>query len=181
MLDSHACGHLNAGFNDSFVHVAAQFLEARFHRSHETFGRSHVNPSRMQLRHIHERSAARCNLLLPEFTDIEFPIADSRKSLVAIPRNAGERCGCTFCSAETADHAGQASVCTDAEGIHLRKIHREQRDLRPIRPSGQRLRIFNKSLQVKIAIGVAIHNQEPTAVALIINTLERPRRPKDIG
>ena len=134
----------------------------------------------MQLRHVHERRATRRQFLLPEFADIEFTVADSRKSLVAVPRNARERRGRTFCSTETADHARQATVCTDAEGIHLRKIHREQGLLRPIRLSGQRLRIFNKSLQVKIAIGIAIHNQEPTAVALIINTLERPRRPQNV-
>ncbi len=135
----------------------------------------------MQLRHIHERSAARCNLLLPEFTDIEFSVANTRKSSIAVPRNARKCCRQTFFAAKAPDHTGQATIRTHAEGIHLRKIDREQSHLRAIWLSSQHLRIFYKCLQVKIAIGITIHNQEATTIALVINALERTSRPKDIG
>lgn len=135
----------------------------------------------MQLRHIHERSATRCNFLFPKFTDIEFPIANARKGGIAVPRNT-RKCGRqTFFATETANHTSQATVRTHAERIHLRKIDREQSYLRTIRLSRQRLRIFNKSLQVKIAIGVTVHNQEATTITLVINTLERPGSSQNIG
>ena len=181
MLDSHACRHLNAIFNDSFVHVAAKLLQASLHRTHQAFGRAHINPSRMQLRHVHERSATRRNLLLPKFTDIKFSIANTRKSDIAVPRNARECRRQTFFATKAVNHAGQATVRSHAERVHLRKINREQSHLRAIWLCSQRLRIFDKGLQVKIAISIAIHNQKASTIAFIVNALERAGSPEDIG
>ena len=181
MLDSHACGHLNAFFDNGFILIAAKLLQASFYRTHQSLGRAHINPGGMQLSHVHKRSATSSNLLLPELTDIEFPVADSSKSLVTVPRNARERSRQTFFATETAHHTRQATIRPHAKGIHLREIHRQQSHLRAIRLSSSLLGILYESLQVKIAISVAIHNQETTTIALIINTLQRSRRSQDIG
>ena len=135
----------------------------------------------MQLRHVHKGPTARSNLLLPEFTNVKFTVANPGQSIIAIPRHARECGWSTFFATESANHTGQATIRTYAEGIYLREIHRQQSYLRPIRLSSLLLGVLHKSLQVKIAVGVAIHNQEATTVPFIINTLERPRRSENIG
>ena len=135
----------------------------------------------MQLRHVNKGPTARGNLLLPKFTNVEFTVTNPGQSFIAVPRYARECGRGTVFATESSHHAGQATIRTHAEGVHLRKIHRQQSHLRPIRQSSLFLSVLHKSLQIKIAVGVAVHNQEATTVTFIINALERPRRPENIG
>ena len=53
--------------------------------------------------------------------------------------------------------------------------------LRAVRLRGQCLRVAHESLQVKTAVGVAVHHEQAAAVTCSINSVQRPRRPEDFG